>query len=55
MSHFPAARLHARETSVVAFQVVDAQDGDSARGDYVGPMPGVVRPLLAWHTIAEKN
>src|SRR3712207_7464668 len=31
-----------------AFQVVDSLDGDSARGDYAGPMPGVVRPLLRW-------
>ncbi|MGH9942234.1 MAG: ABC transporter ATP-binding protein [Pyrinomonadaceae bacterium] len=50
MSHFPATRLHARERHAVAFQVVDQQDGDSARGDYVGPMPGVVRPLLSWTT-----
>ncbi|MGH9967747.1 MAG: ABC transporter ATP-binding protein [Pyrinomonadaceae bacterium] len=50
MSHFPATILHARETSVVAFQVVDTQEGDSARGDYIGPMPGVVRPLLEWDT-----
>jgi len=25
-------------------------DGDSARGEYAGPMPGVVRPLLQWST-----
>lgn len=50
MSHFPATILHARETNAVAFQVVDSQEGDTARGDYVGPMPGVVRPLLQWNT-----
>lgn len=32
----------------VAFHVVDTTDGDSARGNYAGPMPGVVRPLLKW-------
>jgi lipopolysaccharide transport system ATP-binding protein len=32
----------------VAFHVVDTTDGDSARGDFAGPMPGVVRPLLNW-------
>lgn len=53
MSHFPSTKLHARESSAVAFQVVDTQEGDSARGDYVGPMPGVVRPLLAWDTRSE--
>ena len=34
----------------VAFQIVDSHDGDSARGDYVGTMPGAVRPLLTWKT-----
>lgn len=32
----------------VAFHVVDTTDGDSARGNYAGPLPGVVRPLLKW-------
>jgi lipopolysaccharide transport system ATP-binding protein len=32
----------------VAFQVVDSLDGNSARGDYAGPVPGIVRPLLQW-------
>jgi homopolymeric O-antigen transport system ATP-binding protein len=48
MSHFPATILHVRETNAVAFQVVDRDEGNSARGDYVGPMSGVVRPLLEW-------
>jgi lipopolysaccharide transport system ATP-binding protein len=34
----------------VAFQVVDSHDGNSARGDWVGDLPGVVRPLLQWNT-----
>jgi lipopolysaccharide transport system ATP-binding protein len=32
----------------VAFHVVDTTDGDSARGNYAGPLAGVVRPLLKW-------
>lgn len=48
MSHFPATILHVREANVVAFQVVDTNEGQTARGDYVGPLPGVVRPLLDW-------
>ena len=32
----------------VAFHVVDTTDGDSARGHYAGPFPGLVRPLLKW-------
>jgi lipopolysaccharide transport system ATP-binding protein len=39
----------------VAFHVIDSVDGDSARGDYAGPLPGVVRPLLQWDTRAEAN
>jgi len=34
----------------VAFQVVDSHDGNSARGDWVGDLPGIVRPLLKWET-----
>jgi lipopolysaccharide transport system ATP-binding protein len=39
----------------VAFHVIDSCDGDSARGDYGGPLPGVVRPLLQWDTRPEAN
>ncbi len=42
--------VHACERDAVGFQVVDRQTGDTARGDYVGPMPGVIRPLLKWTT-----
>jgi lipopolysaccharide transport system ATP-binding protein len=41
---------HVHEREAVAFQVVDRLDGESARGDYAGPMPGVVRPLVPWST-----
>ncbi|MFN2491451.1 MAG: polysaccharide ABC transporter ATP-binding protein [Pyrinomonadaceae bacterium] len=50
MSHFPSTVLHAKERNAVAFQVIDSPSSDSARGDYIGPMPGVVRPLLKWTT-----
>jgi lipopolysaccharide transport system ATP-binding protein len=40
---------------VVAFQVIDTLDGNSARGDYAGDIPGVVRPLLDWTTEYQKN
>lgn len=38
------------EPDAVAFHVVDSLEGDSARGDYAGTMPGLVRPLLEWNT-----
>ncbi|HEX8129081.1 MAG TPA: ABC transporter ATP-binding protein [Pyrinomonadaceae bacterium] len=50
MSHVPQTMLHAQARNVVAFQIIDSQQGDSARGDYIGPIPGVMRPLLDWAT-----
>jgi len=34
----------------LGFLVTDSHDGDSARGDYMGEMMGVVRPMLKWTT-----
>ena len=34
----------------VSFQVIDPMEGDSARGDWVKEVKGVVRPLLNWET-----
>ncbi|OLE53296.1 MAG: ABC transporter [Acidobacteria bacterium 13_1_20CM_3_53_8] len=42
--------IHFYEREAVAFHVVDSIDGNSARGDYAGPFPGIVRPLLNWTT-----
>jgi lipopolysaccharide transport system ATP-binding protein len=50
ISTMDPVRVHVREPDAVAFQVIDRADGDSARGDYGGPMPGVVRPMLEWET-----
>jgi len=38
------------ESDVVAFQVVDHQHPDSARGDFNGNIHGIVRPRLHWNT-----
>ena len=48
-TYFPM-NVHVFERDVVIFQVSDSLDGDSARGDYGGHMPGVVRPMLNWTT-----
>jgi lipopolysaccharide transport system ATP-binding protein len=42
--------VHFYERDVVAFRMIDTLDGDSARGEYGGPFPGVVRPALEWET-----
>jgi len=38
------------ERDTIAFHVIDSLDGDSARGDWAGPIDGTVRPLLKWNT-----
>jgi lipopolysaccharide transport system ATP-binding protein len=43
------------ERDVIAFQVIDSLDGDSARGDWRKRMAGVVRPLLKWSTRFRPN
>ena len=42
--------VHFHEQNAVAFHITDTLDGDSARGDYGGHIPGAVRPLLDWTT-----
>jgi lipopolysaccharide transport system ATP-binding protein len=43
------------QPDVVAFQVLDTLDGDSARGDYGGSIKGAVRPRLEWNTQYSPN
>lgn len=38
------------ERQVVAFQVFETLESDTARGGWAGPMKGAVRPLLQWQT-----
>ena len=42
--------VHFFEQQVISFEVIDFMEGGSARGDYVGPIGGFVRPLLEWTT-----
>ncbi|MBI3951593.1 MAG: ABC transporter ATP-binding protein, partial [Acidobacteria bacterium] len=55
ISSYIPFHVHFYERDVVAFQVVDSLEGDSARGDYAGLMPGIVRPLLRWTTSFRPN
>jgi len=50
VSHVPNNAIHAHVPRAVAFQVVDSLAKDSARGDFTGPVPGIIRPLLKWTT-----
>jgi lipopolysaccharide transport system ATP-binding protein len=42
--------VHFTTRDAVTFNVIDSPDGDAARGDLAGPIPGVVRPILTWRT-----
>jgi lipopolysaccharide transport system ATP-binding protein len=42
------------ERDVVSFQVIDKLEGNTARGDWSGPIRGAVRPLLRWTNGYEK-
>lgn len=52
---FQPMEVHLVERDVVTFNVVDSIEGDSARGDYTGLIPGVVRPILEWETKFKKS
>jgi lipopolysaccharide transport system ATP-binding protein len=42
--------VHVLERGLFSFRIHDPVEGDSVRGVYAGPMPGVVRPMLPWRT-----
>jgi lipopolysaccharide transport system ATP-binding protein len=46
----PARKIEFHQRDIVGFQVIDSLEGNTARGDYTGDLPGVVRPLLKWTT-----
>ncbi len=50
MSSYRPFEVHFFVRDAIAFNVTDAGTGDSARGDWDGSIPGVVRPLLKWET-----
>lgn len=43
--------VHFHIMEVVAFNVNDKMEGNTARGTYTGIFPGIVRPLLNWEII----
>ena len=43
-------QAHFHHERAVSFQLYEPGDGSSARGNFVGPIPGVIRPLLDWET-----
>lgn len=49
-TYIPALLTHVFEHDTVAFRIIDRLEPDSARGDYTGPVPGVIRPIVNWTT-----
>ncbi|MGA1977583.1 MAG: ABC transporter ATP-binding protein [Bacteroidales bacterium] len=43
--------VYNHQLEILRFRVIDLVDGKSARGEYVGSFPGVVRPILEWSII----
>lgn len=43
-------QVHFEEPDVVAFTVVEAEEGETSRGDYAGHLPGIVRPIIPIET-----
>jgi lipopolysaccharide transport system ATP-binding protein len=41
-------QAHFHHERAVCFQMLEPGDGSSARGNFVGPIPGAIRPLLRW-------
>jgi lipopolysaccharide transport system ATP-binding protein len=50
MSSYHPFQIHFFVRDAIAFNVTDPGAGDSARGDWDGSIPGLVRPLLKWET-----
>ena len=48
VTSFYPMNVHFYERDAISFQIVDSLEGNSARGDYAGLMPGVVRPICEW-------
>lgn len=42
--------IHVHERGLFSFRIHDPGEGDSVRGEYAGPIPGAVRPMLPWTT-----
>lgn len=50
LSTYKPHEQHFSERDAVTFNVFDSLDGDSARGDHAGEIPGIVRPVFDWTT-----
>lgn len=52
-SHIPKIRVHFRTSDPLSFEVFDIPKNFYTRGDYIGKMPGPLRPMARWETECE--
>jgi len=43
-------KVHFHEREAIAFNMIDEMENSPTRGEYVGSLPGVIRPLLDWNS-----
>ena len=55
ISTFEPVIVHGFDRGALAFQVHDPAEGDSARGTFAGPYPGVVRPAFPWRVVRSEE
>lgn len=49
-TYLPENRVHIQEEDMLCFEILDPMDGTTARGDFKGVMPGMIRPVANWQT-----
>jgi lipopolysaccharide transport system ATP-binding protein len=54
MSYKPFT-VHFNDLGKIGFNIIDKQNGKTVRGEYTGIFPGIIRPLLKWNSINNKN
>jgi homopolymeric O-antigen transport system ATP-binding protein len=47
--------IHLNEARTVSIQIIEPSERVTARGDYAGHIPGFVRPLLRWTSVARER
>ena len=48
-------RVHFHENDAIAFNIVEDIENSPTRGDYVGSLPGIIRPNLKWESQKNKK
>ncbi|MFH1461887.1 MAG: ABC transporter ATP-binding protein, partial [bacterium] len=55
ISTFTPISVHFYEQDAIAFRIVEDFENSPTRGEYMGSIPGILRPLLNWKTQFNEN